>query len=96
VTRNHEYHCLDGICIAVRDAATGAFLQKHAALGKPVTAALRFGAGGVESVSPPENARPGERIRFASGIHDPHDVLTSSLKSVDRPTPEVIALYDSR
>jgi hypothetical protein len=93
VTQNHEYHCLDGVCIAVRDVETEAFLPKHTAVGKTVSSALRLGANGIESISPPDEAHPGERIHFANGIDDPRDVLTSPLRTIERPTREVIAQY---
>jgi hypothetical protein len=93
VTQNHEYHCLDGVCIAVRDVHTAAFLPRHAAVGKPVSSSLRLGSNGIETISPPERAQPGERIHFAEGVDDPRDVLTSPLQRVERPDRDVIASY---
>jgi hypothetical protein len=94
VTQNHEYHCKDGICLAVRDVKTGVFLPKHPAVGKTVTGALVLRGGGIESIAPPEDAVPGQRVHFAEDVDDRRDILTSSLKSVERPARDVVAQYD--
>lgn len=94
VTQNHEYHCKDGICVAVRDTRTGVFVPKHPAVGKTVTSALVFKGGGIESIAPPEAATPGQRIHFAEDAEDRRDVLTSALKAVERPPREIVAQYD--
>jgi hypothetical protein len=94
VTRNHEYHCKDGVCVAVRDVRTGAFLRKHGAIGKQASAAVRMRDGGIEAISMPDQAQPGERMHFASGVDDPRDVLTSPITAVDRPPKDVVAQYD--
>jgi hypothetical protein len=94
VTQNHEYHCKDGICVAVRDTQTGAFVPKHPAVGKTVTGALLFRGGGIASMSPPEQATPGQRIHLALDAEDRSDVLTSTLKAVGRPAREIVAQYD--
>jgi hypothetical protein len=95
VTQNHEYHCKDGICVAVRDIQTGAFVPKHAAVGKTVTGGLVFRGGGIESLAPPDKASPGQRMHFAQGSEDRSDVLTSTLKAVERPPREIVAQYDA-
>jgi hypothetical protein len=94
VTQNHEYHCKDGICVAVRDTQTGAFVPRHPAVGKTVTSALVFKGGGLASVAPPHEAAPGQRLHFAQDAEDRRDVLTSALKTVERPPREVVAQYD--
>jgi hypothetical protein len=94
VTQNREYHCKDGVCLAVRDRGTGEFLKGHRAIGKHVSAAVTLANGGVASIAMPDEARPGERMHFVSGPEDPKDVLTSPLLSVERPPREVVALYD--
>jgi hypothetical protein len=33
LTRNREYHVRQGICVAVRDRKTGAWISKHKAIG---------------------------------------------------------------
>jgi hypothetical protein len=94
VTQNHEYHCKDGICVAVRDTRSGDFIPKHAAVGKTLTGALVLKGGGIESISPPEDLAPGQRMHFAVDADDRRDVLTSSLKSIERPPREVVAQYE--
>jgi hypothetical protein len=94
VTRNHEYHCLDGICIAVRDVKNGAFLRTHSAVGKTVSSGVRLGPHGIQSISRPEDACPGERIHFVEGgLEDPQGVLTSPLRAMERPDLSVVAQY---
>jgi hypothetical protein len=93
VTQNHEYHCKDGICVAVRDTQTGAFVPRHIAVGKTVTSALVFRGGGIASIAPPEQAVPGQRIHLAEDAEDRSDVLTSSLKAVERPARHIVHEY---
>ena len=38
VTRNREYHTRDGVCVAVRDLKTTAWMALHAALGMTIDA----------------------------------------------------------
>jgi hypothetical protein len=95
VTRNHEYHCKDGVCIAVRDARTGTFLPRHAAVGKKVTGALVFHGGTIESITPPEDAVPGQRLHLAEDVEDRRDLLTSTLTAIERPPREIVAQYDA-
>ncbi len=95
VTRHHEYHCKDGICVAVRDVTTGAFLPTHAALGRQASGAVRLRSDGcIESIAPPETAEPGERMHFAFDADDRNDVLTSSLREVGRPPRDVVRMYE--
>jgi hypothetical protein len=94
VTQNHEYHCKDGVCVAVRDVHSGDFVPKHSAVGKRVTGALLFNGAGIKSISPPEEAAPGQRMHFAVDVDDRTDVLTSALKAVERPPREIVAKYD--
>ena len=95
VTQNHEYHCKDGVCMAVRDTRTGDFVVEHVALGKTVTGAfLLRGGRGIGAIFLPEDVAPGQRVYFSIDAHDPSAVMTSSLKSVERPPREVVAQYD--
>src|SRR6185312_10299224 len=94
VTQNHEYHCKDGVCVAVRDTRTGAFLRNHTAIGKKASAAVTLSQGGIASIALPEDARPGERMHFALGVDDRRDVLTSPLRSIERPARELVEQYD--
>jgi hypothetical protein len=95
VTQNHEYHCKDGVCVAVRDTRTGDFVLAHMALGKTVTGAFVLRAGrGIGSMFLPENVAPGQRVHFSIDAQDPSAVTTSSLKSIERPPREIVAQYD--
>jgi len=95
VTHHHEYHCKDGLCVAVREVGTGAFLSNHPAIGRLASGAVRLrDDGGIESIVPPENAEPGERMHFAFDSDDRSDVLTSSLRSVGRPPRDVDRMYE--
>jgi hypothetical protein len=93
VTQNHEYHCRDGVCVAVRDITTGEFLPGHTAIGKRASAAVKLCEDGIESISMPDDAHIGERLHFTSGVDDRHDVLTSALCSIERPPKEIVARY---
>jgi hypothetical protein len=95
VTHNTEYHCKDGVCIAVRDRHSGAFLPEHHAIGKRVTGSFELTPeGGIGAVEPPESMRPGQKLCFSSGHGDlEHDILTSALVAVERPPKEIVQRY---
>ena len=95
MTQNHEYHCKDGICVAVRDLRTGEFVPRHGAVGKKATGAVVLRGSGIESIVPPEDASPGQRMHFAVDVDDRTDVLTSSVTAIERPPREVVAKYDA-
>src|SRR5271163_4450999 len=82
VTRNTEYHFRDGFCDAVRDRRTGDFLQGHLAWRRRIEGGLKFAEGGVIQ---PNMGEPiaGESLYFS---HDGHDLVTSAVQSVERPT----------
>ena len=85
VTQHHEYHCKDGICVAVREVGSGEFIASTA-VGKQVSAVVRFRSNGaIESIGVPDEAKPGERMHFANSTEDSRDVLTGPLKSIERP-----------
>jgi hypothetical protein len=92
VTRNTEYHFRDGFCVAVRDRRTGDFLQSHLALRRRVHGGIRFYLnGGIQpNLGEPQ---PGEALYFESGGHD---LVTSPLISVERPSREVVEAYLDR
>lgn len=98
VTRNTEYHCRDGVCVAVRDLRTHAFLPRHPALGKKVTASFELSTdGGISGVHAPEEIRIGEQLCLSSGRGDlEHDVLTTPLRAIERPPREVVTSYYPR
>jgi hypothetical protein len=92
VTRNTEYHFKDGFCVAVRDRRTGEFLQSHLALRRRVHGGIRFFMnGGIQpNLGDPQ---PGEALYFES---DGHDLVTSPLIAVERPSREVVEAYLER
>jgi hypothetical protein len=97
VTRNSEYLCRDGRCIAVRDRHTGAFTPDHPAIGKLVSGGIRFSSeGGVLDVSARDALVVGQQVCFSTGDGDlEHDVVTSSLLAVER-LPKELAARDSK
>lgn len=97
VTRNSEYHCRDGVCVAVRDRHTGEFFPSHSAIGRRMSAGLRFGGnGGVASVSAPDAPRVGDQLCFSSDDTTAMmatDVITSPLRAIERPPKDVVRMY---
>jgi hypothetical protein len=95
VTLNSEYHCRDDRCIAVRDRRTGAFVSEHRAIGKRLTAGIRYGDdGGIAQISLPDDLLEGERLCFVSREGDQElDVVTSPLLGIERPPKELSPLY---
>jgi hypothetical protein len=81
-TKNSEYHCRDGVCIAVRDRQSRKFLRLHAAIGRRAFALGGAGEG---------------RVGFGVGEGEsPARVLfTSPILSVERPPRETLAAYES-
>jgi len=94
VTRNTEYHCRDGICVAVRDRRTREFVEAHAALGKRVSGGLKFNDnGGIESARAGGDLEPGDQVCFAGATDKDRSVITSPLDHVERPPKDVVAHY---
>jgi hypothetical protein len=95
VTRNHEYHCKSGVCVAVRDVLSGAFVDDHEALGRVAGGVIHPYRDGVgRSIGSIQTATPGTRVHFSFDADDSCSVLTSAIESIERPPPEVVALYD--
>jgi len=95
VTRNSEYHCRDGICVAVRDRQTGEFAPDHPAIGKRMTGGMRFSSeGGIAEVSPPDAVVDGEQLCFSAGDGDlQRDLITSPLMAIERPPKDIAERY---
>jgi hypothetical protein len=96
VTNNSEYHCRDGVCIAVRSMETGDFVADHAAIGRRLSAGVRFDPhGGVASLSPPDAPRVGDQLCLSAPEpqRSPMDVITSPLRAVVRPPRDVVHEY---
>lgn len=58
ITRNSEYHVRGSVCCAVRDRRTGAWMQSHAAVGRPLADAFADASGRVRSASIPMIGEP--------------------------------------
>ncbi|MCB9667736.1 MAG: hypothetical protein H6715_06440 [Myxococcales bacterium] len=88
VTRNTEYHIRRDVCVAVRDRETGRWLTSHMALHRQVCGGLKFSEHGVV----PNSGMPqiGESLYFQSSGHD---LITSVVTSVERPSREVVDLW---
>ncbi|HEY8039602.1 MAG TPA: hypothetical protein VIF15_07400 [Polyangiaceae bacterium] len=94
VTHNSEYHCRDGVCVAVRNRTTGQFALEHDAIGRRLTGSLRLTPNGVAAASPPDRPGMGEQLCFSSGhAGDFHDLITSSLQHIERPPKKVVKRY---
>ncbi|MEM6532919.1 MAG: hypothetical protein AAF654_09855 [Myxococcota bacterium] len=87
VTENSEYHTRSGVCVAVRNLRHGELTREHPAVGSRVLGGIGFNeSDGYSAHYGVPNA--GEKICFEN------DLLTSPLRSVRRPTIEVVALYE--
>src|SRR5262249_31502794 len=78
VTRNTEYHFNEGLCIAVRQRATGTWLLTHPALHRAISGSVRFNRH-LEAYPSLETPRVGEGLLFAS---DGSDVVTSDVVAI--------------
>lgn len=94
VTRNSEYHTRDGYCVAVRDLRTGEFMPTHSALGKHISSGVHFNDdGGIAGLSEPGHPHLGDKLCFTSDDGANHDLLTSPLESVKRPSLTTVEHY---
>jgi hypothetical protein len=94
VTRNTEYHCRDGVCVAVRDRRSRRFVAQHPALGKHVSGGLKFNEkGGIDSATTGEDLQPGLQVCFAGESDHDRSVITSPLDTIERPTKDIIKTY---
>ena len=95
VTRNSEYHCRDGVCVAVRSLDTGEFVPNHRAIGRRISSSIRFGEDGeLCGISRPEAVQIGDKLCFRNTrAMDADEVITSTLRAVERPPKEVLSHY---
>jgi hypothetical protein len=93
ITRNSEYHCRDGVCVAVVSKRTGDFVEHHSALGLRLAAGMQWDAEGV--TTHPETPQPGDQLCFAMIGPDrsPASVITSRVRSIERPPKVVVEKY---
>jgi hypothetical protein len=97
VTLNSEYHCRDGLCVAVVSRHTGQPDRNHPAIGRRLSGGLRFDHERLSATSPPESPHEGEQLSFTSDSRDDgDDVITSTLVRIERPHRDVLTLYPSR
>jgi hypothetical protein len=89
VTRNTEYHVRQHTCVGVRDRESGQWARNHFAINLPVAGAIRFFESGAMSANP-GMPQIGESMYFEA---DGHDLVTSSVVSVERPRPDLVANY---
>jgi len=92
MTRNTEYHLEGGICVAVRDRASGNWQLCHEAIGRRLSASVRRKSG-AEPFPTLETPEIGDALYFAPGRVEGIDVLTSSLLSIERPEKATVAAY---
>ena len=90
ITRNTEYHFRDDVCVAVRDLNTRAWLLSHLALQRKLTGGMRVLSNGtaIPVLSTPEI---GEALYFSNC--EGRELITSRLRSVERPAKRVVDAY---
>ncbi|MBI4955679.1 MAG: hypothetical protein HY908_26910 [Myxococcales bacterium] len=95
ITKNTEYHTLDGVCVAVRDRSTGRWQSEHPAHGKPV-------AGGVQQFSNGALIATSDRPTLGAAMYfvvregaadDEEQLVTSRLTGIDRPALADLGRY---
>jgi hypothetical protein len=89
VTRNTEYHVRKSTCVGVRDRETGMWQASHFALRRSIIGSIKFFESGAMTASP-GLPRVGESMYFEDVGRD---LVTSSVVSVERPRPEIVAEY---
>jgi hypothetical protein len=89
VTRNSEYHLRQQVCVGVRDRETGAWLRTHFAVERPVVGSIKFFESGAMSAQP-GLPHVGDSMYFEDMGRD---LVTSSIVSVERPDPAIVAEY---
>jgi len=78
ITRNREYHVRSGVCVAVRDRETTAWISGHSALGMRLMAAI------------PGTGFLGHPLEFVTGTAH---VRTSAVTDILRPGKNQVAVY---
>jgi hypothetical protein len=92
VTRNTEYHCHDGVCVAVRDRNSGDWAETHTAMRRRLEGGVRVFPSGV-AVPMCDDPEVGSPIYFAERNDGDTQVITSRVEAVDRPAIEDLARY---
>ena len=89
VTRNTEYHLRRGVCVAVRDRRSEAWIEGHLALGRSLGGGVRL-LGNGEAVPAENDPRVGDALYFRGGERE---LVTSVLCEIQRPTPDIVMSY---
>ena len=91
-TRNTEYHVYDGVCVAVRDINSAAWLGEHRALRKRIDAAVRIYPNGavVPQIRMPQ---VGEGMLFVLDRECDNQLVTSPITAIKRPSLGDLHVY---
>jgi hypothetical protein len=90
VTRNSEYHFRDDVCIAVRDLKTRDWQVSHLALRRKLSGGMRVLSNGT-AIPVLDTPDIGEALYFSDC--EGREVITSRLRSVERPQKRVVDSY---
>jgi hypothetical protein len=91
ITRNTEYHFRDGVCVAVRDRRSNAWMSHHLALARTLSGAVHFHQNGT-AVPRRDEPSVGEAMYFGGAGNE---LVTSLLSSIERPAKDLVAQYPS-
>ncbi len=93
VTKNTEYHAQDGLCVAVRDKRSGAWLDEHAAVAQRIEGGVRTLTNGC--VLPTlEEPTVGDPMYFVLGREeDDWQLVTSRIEAIERPARADLRIY---
>ena len=95
-TKNTEYHAFDGVCVAVRDVASGRWLSGHSALGRRIEGGVRIFDNGalLPDLETPQVGQPMYFVLPSAGsVDDEEQIVTSRLQDVGRPDLGDIGRY---
>lgn len=88
VTQNTEYHLDEDLVVAVRDRRTGAWLERHLAVGARYACGVRLLYDGSAERGDAE-PQLGEALYLRGG----RDLITTALLAVERPDRDTVADY---
>lgn len=85
VTRNTEYYVREAHCVAVRDRASGTWVQDHFAVDRAISGVIRYLDGG-ELLAAEGLPQVGESMYFEERGRD---LVTSAVVAVERPARDL-------
>jgi hypothetical protein len=93
VTENSEYHCVRDVCVGVRDLQTGTVVQRHPAVGRRLSAVIRFAPDGalVRSPVPGASPRVGDHLHFSEGKVE-SEITTSAICEIRRGNRDTVRM----